>query len=200
MPVYSLLGNNDVVPTFEGSPVGESEALDGKDMFRNRLGSGNTYFSFDHKGWHFILLDSVERREDGRYRGHIDEAQMRWLSQDLEKLEKNTPICVALHIPLVTIFAQTHINSTKALPPYFIVNNGTEVIRLLTGHSVKLVLQGHIHIVEEMKYLNTTYLTGGSISHARKFKNFVHHEGFIIVDVHGDEFSWNYYPLAVSTH
>jgi hypothetical protein len=28
----------------------------------------------------------------------------------------------------------------------------------------------------------------------------VHHEGFIIVDVHGDEFSWSYYRLADNTH
>jgi 3',5'-cyclic AMP phosphodiesterase CpdA len=199
MPVYSVLGNNDIVPVCEESPAGKSHVLDGKDMFRDRLGDGSTYRSFDHKDWHFVLLDSIERNEDGSYRGYIDEGQMNWLSDDLEKLEKGRPVCVALHIPLATISAQTHIDSMKALLPHFIVNNGTEIIRLLSNFNVRLVLQGHHHIVEELKFMNTTYLSGGSISHARKYRNFVHHEGFIIVDVHEDEFSWNYHPLSDST-
>ena len=200
MPVYSVLGNNDVVPFFEGNAAGRSRVLDGKDMFRDRVGDGATYRSFDHKSWHFVLLDSIESGEDGSYRGYIDEDQVRWLSEELDKLEKGRPVCVALHIPLATISAQTHIDSMKALLPHFIVNNGTEVIKLLSNYNVRLVLQGHHHIVEELKFMNTTYLSGGSVSHARKYRNFVHHEGFIIVDVHGDEFSWSYYRLADNTH
>ena len=196
MPVYNVIGNNDVVPVFEGSPVGKSQVQDGKDMFRERLGNGKTYRSFDHKNWHFVLLDSIDRVEGGGYRGYIDENQLNWLAEDLEKLDEGRPVCVALHIPLTTIFAQTHINSMSAPLPYFIVNNGTEVLRLLANYNVKLVLQGHLHIVEELKYMNTTYLVGGSISHAQKDQYFVHHEGFVIVDVVGDEFSWNYCPLA----
>ncbi len=196
MPVYSVLGNNDVVPAFEESPVGESQVQDGKDMFRERLSDGKTYRSFVHKGWHFVLLDSIERDDDGQYRGYIDEEQMRWLSEDLDKLEKDKPVCVALHIPLATIISQIHIDSIRAPLPYFIVNNGTKVIKLLSNYNVKLVLQGHHHIVEELKYMNTTYLSGGAISHARKYQNFVHNEGFVIVDVQGTEFIWYYCPLA----
>jgi 3',5'-cyclic AMP phosphodiesterase CpdA len=200
MPVYSVLGNNDVVPLFEGSLEGRSRVLDGKDMFRDRVGDGATYRSFDHKGWHFVLLDSIEGEEDGSYRGYIDEAQMNWLSEDLKKLEEGKPVCVALHIPLATISAQTHIDSMKALLPHFIVNNGTEVIKLLSQYNIRLVLQGHHHVVEELTFMNTTYLSGGSISHARKYRNFVHQEGFVIVDVLGNEFSWYYCPLASRTY
>jgi 3',5'-cyclic AMP phosphodiesterase CpdA len=200
MPVYSVIGNNDIVPVFEESPIDPSQVQDGKDMFRERLGNGTTYRSFDHKGWHFVLLDSIERMEGGKYRGYIDEDQMKWLSEDLEKLQEGKPVILALHIPLATIFAQTHIDAIRAPLPYFIVNNGTEVIRLLSNFNVKLVLQGHHHIVEELKYMNTTYLTGGSVSHARKFRNFMHDEGFIIIDVVGNEFRWNYCPLDSTTH
>jgi len=169
-------------------------------MFRDRAGDGATYRSFDHKGWHFVLLDSIEGEEDGSYRGYIDKAQMSWLFEDLKNLDEEKPVCVALHIPLVTISAQTHIDSMEALLSHFIVNNGTEVIQLLSNHNVRLVLQGHHHIVEELKFMNTTYISGGSISHARKYRNFVHHEGFVIVDVTGPEFNWNYCPLAGRTH
>lgn len=121
---------------------------------------------------------------------------MNWLTEDLGKLERGKPVCIALHIPLATIFAQTYIDSIRTPLPYFIVNNGTEVIKLLSNYNVKLVLQGHHHIVEELKYLNTTYLSGGSISHARKYQNFVHDEGFVIIDVQKTEFRWYYCPLA----
>jgi len=181
---------------FEGSPAGESQVQDGKDMFRERLGNGKTYRSFDHKGWHFVLLDSIERGEGRGYRDYVDGNQLSWLAEDLEKLDEGRPVCVVLHIPLTTIFAQTHINSMSAPLPYFIVNNGTEIIRLLARYDVKLVLQGDLHIVEELKYMNTTYLVGGSLSNAQKDQHFVHHEGFVIVDVYGIEYSWNYYPLA----
>jgi 3',5'-cyclic AMP phosphodiesterase CpdA len=200
MPVYSVLGNNDVVPAFEESPVGGSQVLDGKDMFRDRVGYGATYRSFSHKGWHFVLLDSIDSGENGKYRGYIDEDQMRWLSEDLDKIEEGMPVCVALHVPLATIAAQTHIDSIKALLPYFIVNNGTEVIKLLSKYNVQLVLQGHHHIVEELKFMNTTYLSGGAVSHARKYRNFVHHEGFVVIDITGDNFTWIYCPLASTTH
>ncbi|MGB6338896.1 MAG: hypothetical protein WBF32_03905, partial [Candidatus Aminicenantaceae bacterium] len=126
--------------------------------------------------------------------------QLRWLSEDLEIHNRGRPVCIALHIPLTTIFTQAHINSMNAPQPYFIVNNGTEVLRLLSDYNVKLVLQGHLHIVEELKYMNTTYLMGGSLSHAQKDQRFVHHEGFVIVDAVGDEFSWNYCPLAGTNH
>jgi Icc protein len=76
------------------------------------------------------------------------------------------------------------------------VNNGTAVIRLLAKYNVKIVLQGHVHIVEELRYKNTTYITGGSLSNARKDPNFEHPDGFVVVDVKGDEFRWKYaaYP------
>jgi 3',5'-cyclic AMP phosphodiesterase CpdA len=199
MPVYNVLGNNDVVPVFEGSPAEKSHVLDGKDMFRDRVGNGASYRSFDHKGWHFVLLDSIEGNENRSYRGYIDEEQMKWLSEDLDKLEKGRAVCVALHIPLATISAQTHIDSTRALLPYFIVNNGTEVIRLLSNYNVRLVLQGHHHIVEELNFMNTTYLSGGAVSHARKNRNFKHHEGFLIIDITKNDFIWNYCPLAGTT-
>src|SRR2546429_2718535 len=58
MPVYHTIGNHD--------PYGwdlrdESVSRDpgyGKKMFEERVAKGPTYRSFDHKGWHFAILDS----------------------------------------------------------------------------------------------------------------------------------------------
>lgn len=200
MPVHHIVGNNEIIGWSKASRVASSRPEYGKGMFRQRLGQGATYGFFDHGQWHFILLDSIERNEDPGLRsdtkGMIDEDQLKWLSEDLEKTGKTRPVCIALHIPLSSIFYQTHLDTLAAPAQFMMVNNGTAVIRLLAKYNVKIVLQGHVHIVEELRYKNTTYITGGSLSNARKDPNFEHPDGFVVVDVKGDEFRWKYvaYP------
>lgn len=193
MPVHDVIGNNDLFLRSKRSGEDSSHPGYGKKMFRNRLGSGTTYRSFNYGRWHFILLDSIGITEKGSLRGYIDEDQFNWLSDILAKIGKERPVCIALHIPLVTMFSQIHIGTLVAPAKFAIVNNGTRVINeLLSKYNVKLVLQGHLHILEELKYKNTTYITGGSLSNARKYSHLEHPEGFIVVDVKGNEFSWKY--------
>jgi hypothetical protein len=40
----------------------------------------NRHYSFDHKGWHFMVLDSIQPIEGGSYRGRIDAGQMAWIT------------------------------------------------------------------------------------------------------------------------
>lgn len=192
-PVYHIIGNNDYVRWNTTSAGKESLPDYGKGMFRRRLGKGTTYSSFDHGGWRFILLDSLEVNEEGRLHGYIDQNQMRWLKEELEKAGKEKPVCVALHIPLLSLLPQLYKNILAEPPEYFLVKNATEVIELLSVHNVKLVLQGHLHLLEELKYKNITYITGGSVSGFKwRGPSFGHPEGFVIVDVKGDEFTWKY--------
>ncbi len=200
MPVYNIIGNNDIFYGSRKSAIDPSHPEYGKGMFRKRVGKGETYRSFDYGSWHFILLDSIGRTEEGGYRGYIDDEQFKWLSDDLTKTGKERPVCVAIHIPLVSIFAQIHINSLAAPATFAAVNNGKRVIKeLLSNYNVKLVLQGHLHIIEELKYKNTTYITGGSLSRARKEPNFEHPDGFVVVDIDGNEFSWKYVTYGLTS-
>ncbi len=193
MPVHDVVGNNDLFYGSKKSGENSSHPEYGKGMFRKRLGNGTTYHSFDYGRWHFILLDSIERTEEGGYRGYIDDEQFNWLSDNLAEIGKERPVCIALHIPLVSTFSQIHIGTLVAPAKFAIVNNGTRIIKeLLSNYNVKLVLQGHLHIIEELKYKNTTYITGGSLSNARKAPIFEHPDGFVVVDVSGNEFSWKY--------
>lgn len=192
-PVYNIIGNNDYVQWNKKGNVKISHPDYGKGMFRRRLGEGTTYSSFDHGGWHFILLDSLDVNKDGKLQGYIDQNQMRWLEGELEKTGKIKPVCIALHIPLLSLFTQLYKSVLTEPPEFFLVKNATEVIELLSSYNVKLVLQGHLHLVEELKYKNITYITGGSVSGFKwRGPNFGHPEGFVIVDVKGDDFSWEY--------
>jgi Icc protein len=194
MPVYNILGNNDIIRIPAESGVDSSHPEIGKGMFKNRLGKGATYRSFDYGDWHFVLLDSLGKTESGGYRGYIDDDQLNWLKKDLDKTGTERPVCVALHIPLVTSYIQIEIDNMSAPSSFMVVNNGTKVIKLLSKYNVKLVLQGHLHVVEEIKYKKTSYITGGILSGAKweasSWQGLPN--GYVVVDVKGHEFSWKY--------
>ncbi len=194
MPVHNILGNNDIIRISGESGEDSSYPEYGKGMFRARLGGGTTYRSFDYNDWHFVLLDSIAKSEKGSYRGFIDDDQLSWLKDDLDKTGTERPVCVALHVPLVTSYIQIERDNMSAPPPFAVVNNGTKVVRLLSGYNVRLVLQGHLHIVEEIKNKKTSYITGGILSgakwEAQSWQGLS--SGFMVVDVKGDEFSWKY--------
>jgi outer membrane protein assembly factor BamB len=81
IPFYSTTGNHDV----RWSPNGKEEF---EKAFKKR------YQSFDHKGIHFVLLDSTMLLE---HWGHFDDAQLKWLEGDLKRLKKDTPVVVFFH-------------------------------------------------------------------------------------------------------
>lgn len=194
MPVHNVLGNNDVIRIFDESGEDSLHPDNDKGLFKRRLGNGATYRSFDYNGWHFVLLDSLGKTENGAYRGYIDDDQLNWLKNDLDKTGTERPVCVALHIPLVTSYIQIETDNMSAPPRYLVVNNGTKVIKLLSEYNVRLVLQGHLHIVEEIKYKKTSYITGGILSGAKwEAPSWLGHpNGFVVVDVKRHEFSWKY--------
>src|SRR5438552_14208618 len=56
---------------------------------------GDTFYTFDHKGVHFIAIDNVS--DPG---AKIGDEQLAWLGADLAKLDKKAPIVVLTHRPL----------------------------------------------------------------------------------------------------
>ena len=67
--------------------AGEHDAaLDNGEAFKELF--GKTYYTFDHKGVHFIALDNVS---DPRAR--LGDEQLAWLSDDLKKLEQGCANC-----------------------------------------------------------------------------------------------------------
>ncbi len=191
MPVYSTMGNHEVFGLYESSGVDPSHDEFGKQLYENRL--AKRYYSFDHKNWHFIVLDAIGFTDDRHYYGHIDDEQLAWLQSDLEKTGKKTPIVVSTHIPLLSVGSQIMEGPTKAMGPGSIVTNADEVRKLLEQYNTKLVLQGHLHFLEDINYNGIHYITGGAVS-AQWWQGprFGMEEGFLQIDVTGEDFDWNY--------
>ncbi|MCK4890774.1 MAG: metallophosphoesterase, partial [Candidatus Aminicenantes bacterium] len=158
MPIYNVLGNHDIFGIYKKSGIDPSHPLYGKKMFEKIL--NKKHYSFDHKGWHFIILDGIGFTPERRYYGYMDSLQLVWLKNDLAHVDKKTPIVISTHIPLFSIYGQMKNGPTFAMGQGSVVTNALDVIKSLENHNLRLVLQGHLHIVEEIRYGGTTYITG----------------------------------------
>jgi 3',5'-cyclic AMP phosphodiesterase CpdA len=167
-PVYHTIGNHDIGGWSAHSKIAESQAEFGKALFAEKYGRGATYKSFDHGGWHFIQLDSIQREEATQeYYGWVDDAQLAWLEADLKSVGTQRPIVVITHIPFVSVWAQMNGDPRKGEIAKSLVNNGHVIRKMLLKHNVKLVLSGHGHLSEriELSHFNkTTYIQGGAVS------------------------------------
>ena len=169
-PVHYTLGNHDVFGVSPKSGVATADPLYGKKLFEDRYGP--TYHSFDHKGWHFVVLDSIGIRPDRSWVGEVGAAQREWLKADLEKTGKQTPVLVVSHVPLVTgaIFYVSHDewlarnSNLGGLIETLMLTDAAAVIDILLGYNVRAVLQGHTHVNEDITFRGLRFITNGAVS------------------------------------
>lgn len=192
LKVYHTIGNHDCLGLFPASGVEPSDPLYGKRYFEEHV--SKTYYSFDHKGVHFIVLDSIGFTPDRSYEGRIDAAQIAWLAGDLKAQPSATPIVVVVHIPLVS--AIDNYLPVPATPPAhhgMTVINSYEVTPLFAGHNVLGVLQGHTHINERVEWHGVQYITSGAVCgnwwHGLRLGT---PEGFTVVSIRNGQLSTRY--------
>lgn len=190
IPLHSCLGNHDVFGTSAQAGVARSEAGWGKKMFEDRMGV-RCYRSFDHKGWHFVILDSIEITPAGGYRGFIDAAQLDWLKADLAKAGK-APTIVLTHIPLLSGAANI-LGLPVTKTDEILVANAREVTDAFAAGNVKMVLQGHTHICEKVEYHGVQYITSGAVcGNWWKGIRLGFPEGYGVIRVAGEQAVWEY--------
>jgi 3',5'-cyclic-AMP phosphodiesterase len=194
-PVF-ILGNHDLVGVEpeDGTPPADDPRADVK----KQMNMTDTYRSFDRNGYHFILLDSVQVTKDsGKYRGFIDETQMAWLKQDLAVTDHATPIVLMCHMPLLTGFFQMTGGVEAPVPPNRGVVNNLEVLSVFADHRLLLVLQGHLHVNEMMRWRDTTFITGGAVC-GKWWRGEWHGtgEGYGVINLHPDRVDWEYHTYG----
>jgi Calcineurin-like phosphoesterase len=116
------------VPKVYQVPGEHDAGLDGGDLYRNVFGP--TFYSFDHKGFHFIALDNVSRAKP-----EVGAEQRAWLAKDLVRFPKTAPIVVFTHRPLFDLRPDWE----------WFTRDGDEVMGLLAPYENVTVLYGHIH-------------------------------------------------------
>lgn len=91
---------------------------------------GNTYYAFDHKGVHFVMLDNVS--DSG---AKIGDEQLAWLAADLAKQAKDARIVVFTHRPLFDLAPKWD----------WATRDGAKAIDILMPYKNVTVFYGHIH-------------------------------------------------------
>jgi len=109
------------------------------------IGQG-PYYSFDHKGCHFVCLMSASLQDP---RPAFGEEQLVWLRNDLKNVSPETPVFVFFHHPVPgSEFASTY--------------DFHRVMDALRSYNVQLVMEGHSHGVVHGFRLGFDQMTGGS--------------------------------------
>jgi 3',5'-cyclic-AMP phosphodiesterase len=163
MPLYHAIGNHDVFGIYAHSGVEPSDPGYAKKMYEDRL-SHRTYYSFDHKGYHFIVLDSIQPTDDHLWQSRIDDEQLQWLANDLQQTGAVRPVIVVVHVPMVSGFG-TYGPRAAAPPKYntYTVDNTIDVLPLFEGRNVLAVLQGHDHVNELVRFKGIDFITSGAV-------------------------------------
>jgi 3',5'-cyclic-AMP phosphodiesterase len=192
VPVYNVMGNHEVFGIYIPNKVIETHPLWGKELFKKRIGQGSTYRSFDHKGVHFMMLDSVgivknSDKPGHRYIGQIGEEQLAWIKTDLAKLPPNTPVISAAHIPIFSFYTQIVNGFTEPTPDSEVITDAKPLMEAFAPYCHLAHFEGHMHITEQYSYFKTKYFDTGAVSAGwwgGPFHN--HPEGFNLVTVYND--------------
>ncbi len=195
--VHHTIGNHDHFALFAKSGVEANSPGYGKALYKERVGP--TYYSFDHKGYHFIVLDTIQPTVDRSWEARVDDAQLAWLRSDLATLAPDTPIVVSAHVPLVSgvaSYGESNPASASAQAPrhpQLIVANASDVVNELQKHNTLAVFQGHTHLNEVVSYRGIHYVTSGAVCgnwwHGTRWGT---PEGFTVVSLRAGKVEWRY--------
>ena len=167
LPVKHCIGNHDIWGWQLKEDV-KTDALYGKAWWLQQTGYTKTYYSFTHKEWHFIFLDSVQENNGG-YIALLDNEQFDWLENELNN-NKEKFICIVSHIPIISFcsamfFKDMLPNGDWKLSRALLHTDARRIKDLFKKHpNIKTCLSGHIHLQDEVNYLGIKYYCNGAIS------------------------------------
>jgi hypothetical protein len=133
-------------------PGEHDTATDDDALYRERFGKGTLgsgWYSFTHKGVHFVGLNNSLQIDA---MGKLGPEQLAWLKADLGSLSSSTPIVVFAHIPLWMVYPEWGWGT----------QDGAEALSYLKRFGSVTVLNGHIHQVVQKVEGNVAFHTAMS--------------------------------------
>src|SRR5205807_1259565 len=130
---------------------GEHDAITGDDkQYRTMFATssrGNGWYSFDHRGVHFVALVNSVGLNGGM--GHLGPQQLSWLKTDLAGRSSETPLVVFAHVPLWALY-----------PTWgWSTDDQEQALSYMRRFGAVTVLNGHIHQVFSKVEGNITFHT-----------------------------------------
>jgi 3',5'-cyclic AMP phosphodiesterase CpdA len=168
MPYHHCLGNHDVLGLSPRRKVPVDFPGLGRKMIMEEVGMEDDYYSFNHKGWHFVILNSIHEieTEDGPgYEPRISEEQLDWLRYDLGD-HQGMPTIAVSHYAVFNHTGQIKNDFDMKAMNYLILQNNRDLRLILERHKVKALLQGHTHTSEDFSLNDVWYISTQAASAA----------------------------------
>jgi hypothetical protein len=153
-------------------PGEHDTAIDGGARYKERFGKGTSgigWYSFTHKGVHFIGLNNTVDQDDAM--GRLGPEQVKWLKADLAAQSASTPIVVFAHYPLWMMYRDwgwgTH--------------DGAEALSYMKRFGSVTLLNGHSHQATQKVEGNVSFHTAASTAYPKPAPGTASSEGCILV-------------------
>jgi 3',5'-cyclic AMP phosphodiesterase CpdA len=154
-PMYPVIGNHDYLTP------DDFEAY--RRTFRQRFN-----YSFRHRGWQFIGLDSSEGQKYENTR--IQETTFQWLAESLRRLDKRQPTVLFTHFPLGLGVKYRPLNADALLERFLDFN-------------LQAVFCGHFHGFTERTAGEVTLTTNRCCALKRANHDGTTEKGYFVCDV-----------------
>jgi 3',5'-cyclic AMP phosphodiesterase CpdA len=152
MPVYAVVGNHDYLTQDDRKAY--------EELFPGRLN-----YRFEHRGWQFVGLDSSEGQHFINTR--IQQPTLRWLDDNLSKLDRKRPMVLFTHFPLGP--------NTPSRPL-----NADDLLARFKEHNLQAVFNGHFHGFTERQVGPTTLTTNRCCSFSRTNHDGTKEKGYFL--------------------
>jgi len=152
-------------------PGEHDTALDDGALYHQRFGQGTAgrgWYSFDHKGVHFVGLNNVVQIDA---MGKLGPDQLAWLKSDLAQLPSSAPIVIFAHIPLWMVYPDWGWGT----------EDGAEALSYLKRFGSVTVLNGHIHQVVQKVEGHVAFHTAASTAFPQPAPGSAPHAGPMVV-------------------
>jgi 3',5'-cyclic AMP phosphodiesterase CpdA len=153
LPTYVVPGNHDF------TPKQERKAYD--ELFPKQLN-----YTFDHGGWQFVALDTTEGTKSS---GTVVAAgTLKWLAENLPKLDKKKPLVVVTHFPLG--------DGVRMRP-----KNADDVLKRFVDFNLRAAYCGHYHAFTEKTAGNAVLTTNKCCAFSKGNHDWTKEKGYFLV-------------------
>jgi predicted MPP superfamily phosphohydrolase len=139
IPFHGVIGNHDYLTQTDRKPY--------ETVFKDQLN-----YSFTHKGWQFIALDTTEGQKASNTK--INPATLLWMDDNLKNLDKEKPTILFTHFPMGML--------TPSRPV-----NADDLLDKLRDFNLQAVYNGHFHGFTERKKGNAILTTNKCCSYRK---------------------------------
>lgn len=169
LPMHHCIGNHDAWGWQMTDPEVKNDPLYDKKWVMQQHNMKERFYSFEHKGWKFIVLDSPQENNGG-YIARLDEPQFAWLENELKETDASQHVCIVSHIPIVSFCSAVFYDKNEANGDWKIsrallhVDSRRITDMFRTYKNIRCCLSGHIHLQDHVDYRDISYYCNGAVS------------------------------------